>query len=157
MMKLTMSIYSQLKKLDLVTWPTLLVGFENQFVSKEDIADYAISLLEKSSDCGANVALLACASDYDIWEIDDMLKKQIVLEDLVKEVEMDKLKLAALLSLKESTLSEKEKCDKLQEIYSIFNYPDDMAECSIYSNSSTSPLQAMHNLIIALRKKYAIL
>jgi hypothetical protein len=150
--------YNQLKKLNLISWPTLFVGFETHWISKQDIEDYAVSLLEKSADLEINIALLACANDYDVFEIRHMLKKQFDSKNLIIEVEMDKLRLAALSSLKESTLSEEEKCDKLQELYAIFNYPDDMSMCSIYSaNTQYSPLEAMHELILFLKHKYQVM
>ena len=73
-----------------------------------------------------------------------------------EDTNLNKLKLAALLSLKESTISNKEKCDRLQELYADFNYPDDMSECSIYSTSQISPLEGMNNLIAKLKDKYSV-
>lgn len=148
-----MSIYDQLKKLNLASWSTLLVGFDSGFISRQDIEDYATSLLEEKSSFNLDIALLASIDDYDSNEMRKMIEKQLNLKYLDKEVEIKKIKLAALLSLEESSLSEEDKCYKLQELYAEFNFPNDMSECSIYStNSKISPLSAMHNLIVSLKK-----
>lgn len=148
-----MSIYDQLKKLNLASWSTLLVGFDSGFISRQDIEDYATSLLEEKSSFNLDIALLASIDDYDSNEMRKMIEKQLNLKYLDKEVEIKKIKLAALLSLEESSLSEEDKCYKLQKLYAEFNFPNDMSECSIYStNSKISPLSAMHNLIVSLKK-----
>ena len=82
---------------------------------------------------------------------------QLNSNKLAMDLELDKLKLAALLSLDESRISEEEKCKKLQELYATFDYPHDMSECSIYSvTSKSSPLEAMRSLIIYLKQKHQI-
>ena len=150
-----MSVYNQLTKLNLLSWPTLFVGFEKELILKRDLEDYAVSLLKKSDNVEPNITLLADASHYNKDEIQDIIKSQLKSENIIKESEISKLKLAALLSLEESALSDEGKCNKLQELYSDFDYPNDMSGCSIYSTDSTiSPLECMHNLIITLKKKF---
>lgn len=150
-----MSIYKYLKKLKLVSWPTLLIGYEKGLILKRDIEDYAVLLLCQPNFFEQNTALLANASNYDDNEIKDLILKQLDLKTFVREVEIDKLKLAALLFIEKSVITDDDKCNKLQELYADFNYPEDMTECSIYSiNTSISPLKAMHKLITTLKKKY---
>jgi hypothetical protein len=149
-------IYDQLKKLNLINWATLFVGFEKGLITKNDIADYAVYLLSNKSNFEQKVALLADANNYDEYEIKNMILSQIDPKNIVKETEIEKLKLSALISLDELKLSEEKKCDKLQELYIVFDYPEDMSECSIYSNNKNSPLGAMRNLIMSLKKKYKV-
>lgn len=147
-------IYNQLRKLNLVTWPTLFIGFDIGLISKYDIENYALCLLSKNDEFEQNVALLANAKNYDEYEIKDMILSQLDLMEISKENEIEKLKLAYLMNIYESKISEQEKYDELQKLYVIFNYPNDMSECSIYSNSKNSPLDAMCDLILLLKNKY---
>jgi hypothetical protein len=150
------SMYEELLELNLIDWPTLYIGFKKGLISKKDIEDYATLLLTEPSFFEQDIALLANATNYDENAIEDMLTKLFDLNSLIKENEIDKLKLAALLNIEKSPISNQEKCDKLQNLYADFDYPEDMADCSIYSTSpNISPLKAMNKLIFSLRGKFS--
>ena len=75
-----MSIYFQLKKFDLINWSTLLIGFEKELISKQEIEDYAIYILKKSDNFAPEIALLASAQNYNEYEIKDMITNQLGLD-----------------------------------------------------------------------------
>jgi hypothetical protein len=150
-----MSIYFQLKKLNLVHWGIIMIGFDKGLISKQDIEDYSTLILENSEVFDPEIALLANAQNYTDIEIKEMIQTQLNPNKFVADVEINKLRLAALLSLNEENITDEEKCDKLQMLYAAFDYPDDMSACSIYSvNSKISPIKAMNNLIVSLEQKY---
>jgi hypothetical protein len=150
-----MNVYNELKNLKFVSWPVLLFGLEMEIISKKDIEDYAMDLLNKNNTY-LNILLLADASRYDIEDLKVMLLEQIKKETFNNKEELDKLKLAAMVSIDSSIFSEEKKCEMLQEVYAMFDYPEDMLDCSIYSQSSVPPLQAMNILVKKLKQKFFI-
>ena len=145
---------TELKELDLLCWSTLSVGQKRGWVTKTDIGDYAAKLLSDGLDNdNEKIAVLAGANSYDEPEVKELMLQ--LVNDSYTEVEaLEKWRLATLLSLSKSSLSEEEKIDKLQEIYSEFDYPEDMSSCSIYSQDSVDPLIAMSDVILSLKKNF---
>ncbi len=145
---------TELKELDLLCWSTLLVGQQKGWVTKADIGDYATKLLSDGLDNDdGNIAVLAGADSYDDSEVKELMLQ--VVNGSYSEVDaLEKWRLATLLALSKSSLSEEEKIDKLQEIYSEFDYPEDMSSCSIYSQDSVDPLIAMSDVILSLKKNF---
>lgn len=142
-----------LKNLNLVCWPALLVGLQRGLATKSDVAEYAINLLSEDLDNGNdNISALAFADSLDDTEIKELLL--LVDEDIDPHEVIERWRLATLIALSESALSEEEKLDKLQELYAEFDYPEDMASCSIYSQNAIDPLAAMADVISALKLKF---
>lgn len=142
-----------LKRLDLVCWPTLLIGLQRGWAIKSDVSDYAKRLLSANLDGGVeNISELTGADS-----LDDSVVKELLLQ-LVDSTEspeaIEKWRLSALIALRESSLSQEEKLENLQELYAEFDYPEDMTSCSIYSQDSVDPLVAMSGVISALNKKF---
>jgi len=142
-----------LKERNLVCWAALLVGLQRGWVEKSDIADYALNLISTGLDNGdENIAVLASADSIDDTEINSLLL-QVVKKRMSPE-STEKWRLAKLAALDESPLSEEEKFNQLQELYAEFDYPEDMASCSIYAQDSVDPLVAMSEVISALKKRF---
>ncbi len=148
-----MNIIEQLKKLNFLSRSTIYIGFDLGFLTKEDIENYAVHLLLKSND-NDDLALLADTSLIDNDEIKKIILNKYPKDSILVQVELEKLQLATLLSIKESKMSDEDKCAALQSIYIEFNYPDNMSECSIYSQSIISPLNALDKVISMLQTKY---
>ena len=143
-----------LRILSLVSWSMLYIGFQRGWVKKSDIADYATNQLSADMDNGdENIAVLASAYSLDDSEVLDLLLK--VGGDEKYQNSIEKWRLAKLVALSESVLCEEEKLYKLQELYAEFDYPEDMAPCSVYSKDSVDPLVAMSELILALKNKFS--
>ena len=69
-----------LNELNLISWATLLLGFQKGWVSKSDISDYTIKLLSQDLDRGnENIATLATADSLDKSEIEKLLLKVVLL------------------------------------------------------------------------------
>lgn len=150
------TIEKELTQLNLNSWTTLSVAFDCGWITKATIEEYAISLLKTNTNFDSNIALLADACSYTDNDVRDMIATHYDPMQLDKAYEMKKLKLAALIHLDNSNLSDEEKCKKLQMVYAPFGYPDDMQECSIYSDSKVGPLQAMKILIKNLKQELKI-
>jgi hypothetical protein len=148
-----MNIIEQLNKLGFLCRSTIFVGFNLGFLSKKDIEYYVIDLLLKSNN-NDDLSLLADTSLIDDEEIKEIILSQYSQDKIVVLSELEKLQLAMLLSIKESEMSDDEKCNALQSVYMEFNYPDNMSACSIYSGSNMSPLNALDNVILSLKNKY---
>lgn len=135
-----MSPFKILSELRLACWSTISLGFRKGWVRRSDIFDYAIGQL-MSGDAGQEVAQIAGGeyfSDEELLElIEDKQQGQNAVSDL------DKWRLAFLLSIEWSGDSEEDKLCRLQEVYADFDYPEDMALCSIYSQGEVSPIVAM--------------
>lgn len=147
-----MTAINELKKLGLICWPTLLVGQQKGWVSKSDIADYAMSLLADENCENEDIAVLASANTLNDSEVNGLLQR------MSREVSsdagvLDKWRLAILMALNNSDLSEVEKINRLQELYAEFDYPEDMKSCSIYSQDAVDPLSAMREVIDSLKQQ----
>lgn len=143
-----------LKEQNLICWSVLLAGLQRGWVEKSDIANYAIDILSAGLDNGdENIAVLAGADSISDTEIKNLLLQ--VGGKIVSPESIEKWRLAKLTALEESALSEEEKLGGLQDVYAEFDYPEDMASCSIYAQGSVDPLVAMTEVISALKEKVA--
>ena len=141
-----------LKKHNLIDWPTLIVGLRKGWVKKTDISDYAVKLLSSDLDNDdKNVALLATADSSPDEEVNELLLKLVF--DYDEKKVLDKWMFAKLSELSEAELPEEETVDRLQKLYGLFDYPEDMASCSIYAQDSVDPLSAMSNVLSSLKKR----
>ena len=154
-----------LKGLDLISWPTLSIGFENGWVQRSEIVEYALNVMTTSvEDNFKEVILLAGSELYDHDEFKQILvgvlnKKGFDASNVNnKNIESDKWRLGFLIFLDSKTSTPEFKLDKLQKLYSQFNYPEDMAACSCYYNpldndSYEGPLNELKTVIIKLKTK----
>jgi len=101
-----------------------------------------------------DVAVIAGGEYLNDEELLGLMLKQAEKTDDIYE--LDKWRLAFLLSVEMSVDSDEDKVSRLQEVYADFNYPEDMSSCSIYSKDDMSPLVAMQNLVKELRVRFII-
>ena len=140
--------------LGLLCWATLFWGWKRGWVTRKDIIEYAVSLLvESKNEADENVALIASGESLDDRELLDLVSKQAKNAD--QETAMDKWRLAHLISLAESGATDQEKLDKLQELYAEFEYPEDMASCSIYAQDDVDPLVVMTEVVNMLKRRFS--
>ncbi|MGX1172913.1 DUF2247 family protein [Pseudomonas sp. R151218B TE3479] len=135
-----MSPFKILSELGLVCWSTIFLGFRKGWVKRSDVFDYAIGQL-MSEDAGQEVALIAGGEYLSDEELLGLIEKKQQGQDTVSD--LDKWRLAFLLCIGRSGDSEENKVFRLQEVYADFDYPEDMALCSVYSQGEVSPLVAM--------------
>ena len=141
-------------KLDLICWNTLLFGWKNSWVNRESIASYAAGLLSEGVDNNdENIALMAANSSLDDDEILSLLEK---LCDNADDDVIDKWRLSNLICIAEVSMSDQEKIDAVQEVYAKFDYPEDMASCSIYTQDNQDPLMVMVQVIESLKSKFGV-
>ncbi|WP_407311129.1 DUF2247 family protein [Pseudomonas sp. nanlin1] len=145
-----MSQLDVLTDLNLASWSTIFVGYTKHWINREDIFEYAMSQLLNGCD-SENVAIIAGGKYLNDEEILDIISKQINIKDFV--VEMDKWRLAFLVCIDQSNDSDEKKLKRLQEIYADFDYPEDMASCSVYSQDGIAPLVAMSQVVKRLKEK----
>ncbi len=136
--------------LGLLCWPTILFGFRKGWVSRKDVIDYAVDLLINGSD-NEDVAIIAGGESLGNDELLDMISNQV--EQAKNSTALDKWRLAYLLNIAESDENQQTKLDRLQEVYANFDYPEDMASCSIYSQDEIDPLVAMMQVVEKLRSR----
>lgn len=145
-----MTPIKKLIDMGLISWPTILLGLKNGWACRQDVIDYAVSLLMTGSD-DENVAVIAAGEFISDDELIDLVSAQS--KDEETGAELDKWRLAYLICIAESDTSEQKKIDDLQQVYSQFDYPEDMASCSIYAQDNVDPLMAMMKVVKELRKK----
>ena len=156
-----MNTITELSRQGLLCWQTVAVGLKNNWLGKDAVADYAFKLLSEGLDGGdTDIAVLAGTDSLDDREISDLIRAicQRQRTDMAQaEADaLEKWRLAKLLALNSSKFSTEEKIDKLQELYADFDYPADMAACSIYSQDGVDPLAAIQSLINELKQKFGI-
>ncbi|MFK0089672.1 DUF2247 family protein [Pseudomonas sp. NPDC090755] len=148
-----MSPFEMLIKLDLMCWSTVVVGFGKGWMKRKDIFDYAISQLASGSN-SVDVAVIAGGEYLSDGDLLDLILKQVKKTDCASD--LDKWRLAFLLCIKSSEDCDESKVNRLQEIYADFDYPEDMASCSVYSQNDISPLVAMDQVVGELRERFSL-
>lgn len=143
-----MSPKKKLADLGLLCWATIHLGLIKGWLSREDVADYAIDLLVHGND-DEDTAIIAGAELLEDNELLELISKKVAQVD--NDTVFDKWRLAHLVDIAESDKDEQSKVDNLQEVYANFGYPEDMISCSIYSQDEVDPLVAMMNVIEKLR------
>lgn len=146
-----MKAFHKLMELNLAGWSEVFLGLKKGWIGKNDVADYASNILSSGvDDYNENVAILAGADSMTDYEVEELV---LPLLDGVDHCAFDSWRLAALEELNDSELSDEDKIQKLQELYGEFDYPEDMEPCSIYSEISIDPLEAMKLVIKTLKTK----
>ncbi|MDD2739858.1 MAG: DUF2247 family protein [Methylomonas lenta] len=136
--------------LELLCWSTILLGLKKGWVNRKEVIDYAVNLLVNGNN-EEDVAVIAGGESLSDDELFNLISKQIKNTD--DATDLDKWRLANLLCIEESDDCEQSKIDKLQEIYANFDYPEDMASCSIYYQDKVDPLVAMMRVVDKLRNR----
>jgi len=145
-----MSPVKILINLGLLCWSTILLGLDKGWVSRKDVIEYAVDLLVKGNE-DENVVIIAGGEPLGDDELLDLISNLVEQSDNTGE--LDKWRLAHLISIAESNEGEQSKLDRLQEVYANFDYPEDMASCSVYSQDEIDPLVAMMQVVEELRNK----
>jgi hypothetical protein len=148
-----MSPLGVLISLGLACWSTIFLGLRNRWIRQEDIFEYAINQLLDGceSECVVIIARSEYLSDEELLEL---ISKQMEMTDCVADT--DKWRLAFLLCLDALNDSDENKINRLQEIYADFDYPEDMASCSIYSQDDVGPLVAMNRVVERLKERFLL-
>ena len=146
-----MSPFKLLIRLGLIGWSTINLGFKKGWVKRKDIFDYAISQLVSGSNI-EDVAVIAGGEYLTDDELIGLVLNLIKTTD--SAADLDKWRLAFLLCIEASDDSDEDKVNKLQEVYADFDYPEDMASCSVYSQDNVSPLVAMSQVVQELRERF---
>jgi hypothetical protein len=141
----------KLIELGLLNWSVIALGLKNNWINKKNVIDYAVNLLE-NGDNNINIISISTGEYLDNHEFFSLVLTQA--ENKFFDHDIDKWRLAFLLCLDESNADEQKKINKLQEIYSQFNYPKDMYFCSIYSTGNSDPLLIMKQVIKDLNSRY---
>ncbi|QTL37373.1 DUF2247 family protein [Pseudoalteromonas viridis] len=141
-----------LKNLSLLCWSTILLGLKKGWASREDAIDYAMELLVNGSE-DEGVVLIAGGETLEDGELFNLISDKVEKTDIATA--LDKWRLAYLLNIASSDDHEQIKLDKLQEVYANFDYPEDMASCSIYSQGEIDPLIAMMQVVEVLKNELA--
>lgn len=148
-----------MRRANLVAWPTLLVGLANGWCTKYALIEHAEECLDKYSDeIDVDLVSIVAGASLPESELVDLALHYLDVHGMAlspehKQDAKEKWRFAHLSALLEETASDEEKIDRLQELYSEFGFPDDMASCSIYNADQIDPLQAAKNVLQELSKK----
>ncbi len=148
-----------LKEYKLLDWPTLLIGWKNGFATRRDIIDYAVHQISNHRNEKSVIYLASCeAEDDDEVKkyIEQLIDRQKIPFPDIEAICLDRWRFAKLIALDHAELSDEEKIEELQNIYVQFEYPDDMSDCSIYSQNGLDPFLAMKNTISSLKQNLGI-
>lgn len=145
-----MSPINVLINLGLLGWSTILLGLKKGWIRRKDVIDYAVDLLVNGNN-DEDVAIIACGESLGDDELLNLISNHAERGD--NPDDFDKWRLAHLISIVESDEGEQTKLDRLQEVYANFDYPEDMASCSIYSQDEIDPLVAMEKVVEELKRR----
>ncbi|WNW12259.1 DUF2247 family protein [Pseudomonas sp. DTU_2021_1001937_2_SI_NGA_ILE_001] len=135
---------------NLARWPTILVGFKKNWVTRENIFDYAMSQLSSDGE-DEHTAVIAGGRHLSNDELIEEISKKIT--KYKEAIELDKWRLAFLIKIKESSDCEETKINNIQCVYADFNYPEDMSSCSIYAHNNIDPLLELNQVIENLKSR----
>ena len=140
-----MTPFNLLHSNQMMDWVTLLYGMEEGYLTLSDINNYAQDLLASTERENADFYTISLiASSQDWTEIKDLIK-QISKTKLEKQKEqqmaLKKWQFAFLKNTVDSiSLTDEDKIEKIQYLYSEFLYPENMRYCSIYAQNNTAPI-----------------
>jgi hypothetical protein len=148
-----MSPISVLAQLGLASWSTIYFGFKKGWVERADIFEYAMNQIsiDRDSQYEATIAGSEYLSDEELLKV---ISEGMGIFDC--DAEMDKWRLAYLLCIDGADASAENRITMLQKIYADFEYPEDMASCSIYHQDGIGPLVAMSRLIETLKQRLSV-
>lgn len=161
MRKYAMSVFEVMKQLKLLNWYTLLVGLERGWCKKENLIDHCEEIINQQFDADIDDGLITVIAEKNrstedlvtiVLQLLKNKKKPLTLEKKIEAVE--KWRLAHLYWLIHQNWPEQKKLDALQELYAQFEFPDDMAACSIYSKDKIDPLVAAIRVMEKLSHKF---
>jgi hypothetical protein len=130
-----------MKRYSLLDWPSLLIGRERGWVDRNDIIAFATDYLTRNpEENNLLIALMAGGSEYDDTRLREMLEQYVMASfpAPARDRAVDGWLLASLLEVSdnldayEGKQDSDEAMDRLEEIYSAFEYPEDIAGCSRY-------------------------
>ena len=71
--KMYIDIVTELKRLNIISWYSILMALEKEWITKKDVESYAVFLLSKPHFYNDNVAVLANADFYSEREVKDSI------------------------------------------------------------------------------------
>ena len=149
---------------ELLDWPTVALGFRQQWMSVEEVESFAVSLVLKDVDPPSEVVDLTSSqlSDLDIRERLDVLVEGSLGVD--ERVSLRRWLFASLTVLDQSSVDEDTKLVRLQELYAEFGFPEELRYVSPYNflplersesvglgGQTSSPLHWFQTTLEALR------
>lgn len=143
-----MTAFEIMKRAELLDWHTLIVGLEQGWAEKTHVIKYAEECLRQTAgEIDSDLIRIVTGEDISNDDLISICLRFIkahgkVLSQEKRGEAFAKWRFAHLSSLLESQDSDERKINALQELYSQFGFPEDMASCSIYSNEGTDPLDA---------------
>ena len=143
------TLIQTLEKLDLVSWPVLSAGLRNGWIGRSDVVEFSDIWLQQNDDPDA---ILISGNSFELEDEFRLTLEKLSDRFQEKHDAMDILRLGHLVMIDQGQLSEQQKIDQLQEIYAMFNYPEDMVECCIYSSGNQDPLLALTSVIEQLKQ-----
>lgn len=127
---------------------TVRFGYDSGWISREGVSDYFTDIVCSDGFDGCDLALLlAVSSSLSDVELNGIVARLPSGGGLLV---INRWRLGKLVELDLSDITDDEKICILQDIYAEFDYPEDMAGCSIYSVTSEPPLDAMRRVIAGL-------
>lgn len=158
---------------DFLTWHALIIGWERNWINKQDAINFAVDWLIKQPDTTDNRVLQIAGGDFvEVYELRQLVQK--FANDTLGEISesevsdhLDRWRLSFLMELAQAKIDDETKLKRLQEIYAEFEYPEDLVACSPYYIESTyshalrigdqvrSPLDAMNDVITLLKSNYS--
>ena len=120
--------YNILKRESLLSWSFIRWALEGKKIPFDSVIDFAITKMEEPID--ENIAVLAGLSESESDLLQSLVEKLAEAESV--RLPEETWLFAALVEIFEASVSEQEKIDRLQEVYSEFNYSERLEKCSIY-------------------------
>lgn len=158
-----------MKELGLLSWAGLAIGLDRGWATKADVIRFAVEqLMCDADDPAKRIAILAGADAMSVDEVREYLSK-IGTEcnggASSTALELDKWRLAHLVSVERRSYSPDDLLDSVAEIYAEFGYPGEMWLTSRYNltpedhenlkagKPAHDPIVAVQEVIRALRLK----
>ncbi|WNZ53767.1 DUF2247 family protein (plasmid) [Microbulbifer sp. MKSA007] len=134
-----------------ISWQLLLYGFEHDIIDRKQLSELATKWVVE--DVLGKEQSIICAAEYYESEVVYSTLKALTAQENQEASVSEIWRYVLLKSLIYSCIPNQEKIDRLQQLYSQFDYPADMENCSIYSASKHCPIEAAQDLITKMEKQ----
>ncbi|QBG89854.1 DUF2247 family protein [Xanthomonas oryzae] len=146
------SCFDYINNNGLSDWGVVNIGIRNCWIDASQVKEYAVQRIGEGDEVSRELSSLAYDDNVNKVDLENLTKKMAGIFDEGRAFNL--WKLAKLVRIEEGGFSEDSKVKILQEVYAELGYPEDMADCSIYSGMGISPLACMGKIIEELKLEF---
>ncbi|MEK3791294.1 DUF2247 family protein [Paenibacillus sp. FSL R7-0204] len=117
------------------SWSTLLAGLRLKFLAIEQVDDYAVKYISENPEMESEFLLELAWEKKNYEEVFRLIENFLIENGITNDpnIEEQKWRFCILQNIRNETRDHNLLFEKIAEVYSTFNYPEDMEELIYYN------------------------